>query len=246
MLKDFVAVDIEATGLSPEKEKIIEIGAVKYRNGIQTEVFSSLINPEWIVSERITELTHITNDMLKDAPHEEYVIKQYLDFVGDEVILGHNIGFDYSFLKAAAERYGYLYEVKAVDTLRIAKTCHMELESRTLGNMCSHYGIINENAHRALDDALATAKLYICLAEKFAEKEEYKKLFEAEQLVYKLKKKQPATAKQIKYLQALLEVYDTGLKPDFNTLTKNDASRIIDRIKSQSHIKKGNENEPVP
>lgn len=231
MIVDFTAVDIESTGLGAYKERIIEIGAVKYRNGKAVDKFSSLVNSGMEIPERITELTGISNEMVKSAPDEESVIKDFLKFVGEDIILGHNVSFDYGFLKMSALRYGCDFNAQVIDTLQLARNFHSEFESRTLESMCRYYGIINKNAHRAYDDAAAAAELYFKLADNFYDRGEDS--FKPGQAAFKIKKNQPATAKQIKYLKDLLANSETAYSPDYETLTKSEASRIIDRIKSK-------------
>lgn len=226
----FTAIDIETTGLGPEKAKIIEIGAVKYEDGVQREVFSTLVNPQIAgIPERITELTGITDEMVKAAPDEAEVMGSLLRFLeGEEVLLGHNIPFDFSFLKVAAGRLGEAFEYKGLDTLVIARQCHPELPSKTLAAMCEAYGITNERAHRACEDACAAAQLYFDMKERFgAEQEE---LFSPKQLFYKPKKAEPVTKRQISYLQGIIAMHGLDLTPDYTTLTKSEASRLIDTL----------------
>ena len=162
----FTAIDIETTGLGPEKEKIIEIGAVKYEDGVQKEVFSTLLHPQTAgIPVRITELTGITPQMLEHAPDFMDICQDVLDFIGDDVLMAHHISFDYAFLKRAvlngmstkwSKDNGF--EKKGIDTLKIARTFLPELESRSLGALCKHYQIPID-AHRAEEDARATAFL---------------------------------------------------------------------------------------
>jgi len=226
----FTAIDIETTGLGAEKAKIIEIGAVKYEDGKQQEVFSTLINPQTAgIPERITELTGITDEMVKDAPAEAEAMGSLLRFLeGEEVLLGHNIPFDFSFLKVAAGRLGAEFSFRGIDTLVIARQCCPELPSKTLAAMCETYGITNEHAHRAYEDACAAAELYERLRERFAET--HKECFEPKPLYYKPKKTEPVTKRQCSYLQGLIAMHGLDLTPDYTTLTKSEASRLIDTL----------------
>ena len=229
----FTAIDIETTGLGPEKEKIIEIGAVKYEDGAQKEVFSTLIRPQTAgIPARITELTGITDEMVKDAPGEAEAMASLLRFLeGEEVLLGHNVSFDFSFLKVAANRLGETFEYRGLDTLAIARLCHPELPKKTLAAMCEAYGIINEHAHRAYEDACTAAQLYFALKERFGEKET--EWFVPKPLFYKPKKTEPVTKRQISYLQGIIAMHGLDLTPDYTTLTKSDASRLIDNLLSK-------------
>ncbi len=226
----FTAIDIETTGLGPEKARIIEIGAVKYVDGVQTEVFSTLINPQTAgIPERITELTGITDDMVKDAPCEAEAMRSLLRFLeGEEVLLGHNIPFDFSFLKVAAGRLGETFEYKGLDTLVMARLCHPDAPSKTLAAMCEMYDITNERAHRAYEDACTAAELFLLMEKKFGGKNT--EWFAPKELFYKPKKTEPVTKRQISYLQGIIAMHGLDLTPDYGTLTKSEASRLIDTL----------------
>lgn len=226
----FTAIDIETTGLGPEKAKIIEIGAAKYEDGVQKEVFSTLVNPQTAgIPERITELTGITDEMVKDAPCEGEAIRSFLRFLeGETVLLGHNIPFDFSFLKVAAGRLNESFEYQGLDTLVIARLCHPELPSKTLAAMCEAYGVTNEHAHRAYEDACTAAQLYTLMEQRFGEK--HGEWFVPKQLYYKPKKTEPVTKRQVSYLQGIIAMHGLDLTPDYTTLTKSEASRLIDTL----------------
>lgn len=226
----FTAIDIETTGLSPEKEKIIEIGAVKYDDGVQKEVFSTLVNPQREgIPERITDLTGITDEMVKDAPSEGEAMGSLLRFLdGETILLGHNILFDFSFLKVAAVRRGAAFEFQGIDTLGIARVCHPELPSKSLSAMCEAYGIVNEKAHRAYEDACTAARLFFCLKERFGGEDEMR--FLPKPLCYRPKKTEPVTKRQVSYLQGIIAMHGLDLTPDYTTLTKSEASRLIDTL----------------
>lgn len=228
----FTAIDIETTGLSPEKERILEIGAVLFVDGIKKETFSTLVCPHVLqIPERITELTGITEDMVRNAPKEEQALKMLSEFLeGEEVLLGHNVLFDYSFLKVASERYGASFSYQGIDTLSLAKQFLSDLPSRSLSALCGHFGIETECAHRAYEDALAAAKLYFLLEEKYQTESE--RAFRPKPLYYEQKKTEPITPKQKNYLNALIQSRGLGLTPDISTMTKSEASRLIDRILS--------------
>ena len=229
----FTAIDIETTGLGPEKSKIIEIGAVKYEDGVQKEVFSTLVNPQITgIPARITELTGITDEMVKDAPCEAEAMGSLLRFLtGETVLLGHNIPFDFSFLKVAAGRLNATFSYAGLDTLVIARQCHPELPSKTLAAMCEAYGITNEHAHRAYEDACTAAQLYFLMEQRFGEVQ--KELFVPKELCYKPKKTEPVTKRQITYLQGIIAMHGLDLTPDYPTLTKSEASRLIDNLLSK-------------
>lgn len=229
----FTAIDIETTGLGPEKAKIIEIGAVRYEDGEQKAVFSTLVKPVMVgIPERITELTGITDEMVKDAPGETEAMQSLLRFLsGERVLLGHNIPFDFSFLKVAAGRLGESFAYDGIDTLVIARQCCPELPSKTLTALCGEFGIVTERSHRACEDACAAAELFFVLRERY--REANASCFLPRQLDYRPKKTEPMTKRQYSYLQGLIAMHGLSLKPDYETMTKSEASRLIDNLLSK-------------
>lgn len=228
MSRNYVALDIETTGLSPEQDEIIEIGAVRYEDGVPIMEYSSLIKPRSWVSSKITEITGITNTMLENERSCEEVLPEFLEFVGTDDIIGHNVRFDYSFLKVHAYKQKRCFDNKAIDTLYIAKKLHPEFESRSLGAMCMHYGIVNEHAHRAYDDAKACAELYEKMYNKFGDNNP--EVFLAKPVNYKIKKEENITNRQKFYLNDLVKYHKINLEMPIDSLTKSDASRLIDKI----------------
>ncbi len=248
MLTDYVAMDLETTGLNPRMDKIIEIGAVRVRNGVVEDTFCTYVNPAKGIPERITELTGITNEDVANAPYMEEVLPQFLEFLGEDYLLGHNIIFDYSFIKKAAVNQKLSFERNGIDTLRIARRFLTNLESRNLGFLCKHYEIPLEEAHRAYHDAHAAHLLYQRLGEEFYEKEEA--TFNPKPLVYSVKKEVPMTPRQKTYILDLAQKYDMeiengqiilppvlveklGDRLDIEHMTKNEASRLIDCVLSR-------------
>lgn len=228
MLKSYIAFDVETTGLNPQENEILEIGALKVRDGKVAERFMEFIRPTCSIAPAITELTGITDKMVAGARTRCQVISDFLDFCGDDVLIGHNVSFDYSFMKCSAAADGLPFEKMGIDTLKIAQKVHKDLESKSLGSLCGYYHIENKSAHRAYHDALATAKLYQTLAHFFEEKEP--KLFQPMQLTYRVKKPRPATAKQVAFLENLSRKKHIapGWNPD--TLTMSEASRLIEEL----------------
>lgn len=228
MIKDYVAFDLETSGLNCETDEIIEIGALKVKEGKVAERFNQFIRPKVPVTPQITAITGITNEMLEKAQPVEKVIPEFILFCRDEIMLGHNVMFDYKFTKVYAKRYGLPFEKKGIDTLKIARKVLPDLESKSLGALCEHYEIVNQAAHRAYHDALATAKIYHMLAHFYEEK--YPKLFEPENLIYHQKKVSPATAKQKAYLNELLKYHKIDFNQDMDAMTKSEMSKVIDKI----------------
>lgn len=230
MTDSYISIDLETTGLEPKHDKIIEIGALRVEKGQITDRFATFVNPGRKLEERITELTGIRDEDLTDAPYIQEVLPKLLDFMGDLPILGHSILFDFSFLKKAAVNEKLTFEKRAIDTLKIARKYLTELESRSLDYLCNYYQIPHQ-AHRALEDARATHLLYGKLAEQFFEKEQGG-LFLPTPLNYQVKRDTPATKAQKEQLMRLLEQKNIQLPVDIERLTRSEASRYVDKIKS--------------
>lgn len=228
MLKSYIAFDLETTGLNPQENEIIEIGALKVREGKVVDRFMEFIHPLSPISSAISELTGITNDMVATARSCEQVIPDFLDFCEDDVLIGHNVMFDYSFTKCSASKCGLPFEKNGLDTLKIARKVHKDFSSKSLGALCDYYHIENKSAHRAYHDALATAKLYQTLAHYFEESDP--KLFKPLPLMYKVKTVQPATPKQIALIERLIPQKEYSGEWDPETITRSDASRLIDAL----------------
>ena len=162
---EYVVFDLETTGFSSEHDKIIEIGAVRVKNGKISEKYSTFVNPERKIPERITELTSITDDMVKDAPVIEKVLPDFLKFIGDNALVAHNAGFDHGFIRQKAKDQGIETDFTVVDTVGLARVLFPELAKYKLDNIAKKLKISLENHHRAVDDAGATAEIF----EKFVE-----------------------------------------------------------------------------
>lgn len=234
MIKDYVAVDLETTGLYPKQDRIIEIGALRVRKGEVVETFSSFINPLQRLTDRVTQITGIRDEDLKEAPTLEDIWKEVFDFLGDDILLGQRILFDYSFLKRIAVNHGFSFERNGIDTLKIARKYLASLESRTLSGLCQYYHI-PIRAHRALEDARATHILYQNLVSDF-ETEEPDAVFCPQPLLYKVKKESSITPSQLEQLKRLMERYSVTIEIVPESLTKNEASRYIDKIRSGVYV----------
>ena len=228
MLTSYIAFDVETTGLNPLENEIIEIGALKVRDGKVAERFMEFIKPAVSISPAITSLTGITNEMVAGARSRCSVVSDFLDFCEEDVLIGHNILFDYSFMKVGAAGCGKTFERYGIDTLKIARKVHQELESKSLENLCAYYHIENKSAHRAYHDALATAKLYQTLAHYFEKAQP--KVFQPVQLSYRQKKVYPATQRQISFLTNLIHRNRLEIQMDPQSLTRSEASKMIDQI----------------
>ena len=232
MTDSYACIDLETTGLNPKTDKIIEIGIVKVEENRIVKEWETLVNPDRKLEERIIELTGIRNEQLSSAPSIEEVLPQLLDIVGDSVLLGHSVLFDYSFVKKAAVNRRLSFERTGIDTLKIARKYLADLESRSLPCLCKHYGI-RHNAHRALHDAKATVELYRKLVEQFYDREEAegdKSLFRPKKLCYQAKRDTPITIPQKEQLYKLVDRHKLIIDYDIEKLTRSEASRRIDQL----------------
>jgi DNA polymerase-3 subunit alpha (Gram-positive type) len=229
-MEDYTVIDLEMTGLAPKRDHVIEIGAVKVRGGKIVGTYGTLVQSGHPIPEAVTELTGITNEMADAGEAEDDAMQRLLTFIGEDVLVGHNISFDYNFLKQWAVNRRMPLEMRACDTLRIARALLPGGQSKKLESLCEYFGIKRENAHRALDDAVETQQIFERLRELGADKKE---LFEPRVLTYKAKRQTPATAHQKERLRQLLE--ERQIAADtvcWETLTRSEASRLQDRIKS--------------
>ena len=227
-MNTYIAIDLETTGLHPKNDRIIEIGAIKVEEGVIKEQFSTFVNPQMTIPERIFELTKITTEMAKAGPIITEVMPKLLDFCEDYPLLGHNIMFDFSFLKHKATNIGLDFEREGMDTLAIARKMLDKLASRRLSALCDYYQIDNKQSHRATDDAMAAHFLYQRLRSDF--KSVAPELFRATPLIHKVKKQGPITTKQKVYLNDLIKYHKIKIDTQIDSLTKNEASRLIDNI----------------
>ena len=227
MIDSYVCLDLETTGLNPKTDKIIEIGAVKVRAGEITDRMETLVNPGRALEERIVELTGICDEQLADAPDITEVLPELLTFIGEDILLGHAVLFDYSFVKRAAVNQKFKFEKSGIDTLRLARKFLPELESRSLGALCRHFGIAH-NAHRAFADAQATSLLYGKLTELFYE--EHEKDFAPVPLLYQAKRDTPITIPQKEQLYKLIDRHKIAIEYQVDKLTRSEASRIMTQI----------------
>jgi DNA polymerase III subunit epsilon len=166
----FCVIDLETTGASPTQCEITEIAAARYEGGVCIGTFTTLINPGVPIPPEITYLTGITQDMVGPAPRIDAVLPALLEFVRDDVIVGHNVRFDLGFLNAALVQRGYpKLANRAVDTLRLARRIlRDEVPNCKLGTLAETLGLTSQPNHRALNDVRATADLLHYLLERAA------------------------------------------------------------------------------
>lgn len=163
--KSFCVFDLETTGISVNECKIIEIGAVKLVDGRMIEQFSTYVDPREPISERITSLTSITDADVAGAPKIEEVLPDFYKFVEGCTLVGHNVDFDYGFIAAAGKDIGITFENPKEDTWDIAKKYVKDIRNYKLGTLAKYFGVLNEHAHRAIHDAVTTAKVFVKLAD---------------------------------------------------------------------------------
>lgn len=162
--EDYVALDLETTGLDPEWDSIIEIGMVRVRRGEVVAEYSTLVNPGMPIDDFIAELTGITNDMLAAAPALPEVLPAARDFLGDDIILGHNINFDINFIYDNCEYQGLKPVSNGyIDTMRISRRVLPDLKHHRLGDIVNALGVDHAQAHRAIGDCHATIDCYKAL-----------------------------------------------------------------------------------
>ncbi len=229
MKSSLIVVDIETTGISPEYHRITEIGAIKVVEDEIVGTYSQLINPEAIVTEEITRITGLTNAILESQPTLGEVYSEFYTFCEDLPLLGHNIMFDFSFLKYHGNQLGYRFERSGVDTYPLAHRYLPELKSKSLTSIIAYMGIEREIAHRAFHDAKATYEVFAKFKSEYATTDDGS-LFLPKPLHWRAKKQSPITDKQKNFLSSLIRQHHIFTEVDVAGLTKSEASRYIDRI----------------
>ncbi len=229
MINEYVVIDLEMTGLSAKTDQIIEIGAIKIKNNQIVDKFEALVNPKCRIPTRVSELTGITDEMVMHGMDKDEAIAKLLEFIGEHILVGQNIGFDYSFLKQWAVNHKRPLELKACDTLKLARMLLPAEQSKKLGALCSYFGIERNREHRAMDDAIETWQIFEKLKVLAVKRDNYDTYLEPRMLTYKAKKQSPATARQIQRLQEYRQKHQIGDEINWENLTKSEASRIMDK-----------------
>lgn len=165
----FICFDIETTGLSAARDKITEIGAVKVENGVITDTFSTFANPEMPIPQKITQLTGITDDMVKDAPSQSEAVGAFLEFAGENVLVAHNAPFDTSFIAKACEDMGREYNYTSIDTVAISRAILTDIKNCKLDTVAKFLRLGDFNHHRATDDAEMLARIFINLCQRLTD-----------------------------------------------------------------------------
>lgn len=157
----YIAFDIETTGLDSIYDEIIEIGAIKIEDNKEVEIFNTLIKPKYGIDGFITELTGITNEMVKDAPSINEILPEFMNFIKDSIILGHNVNFDINFIYDNLIKQDMVPITNDfVDTLRLSRKLLPELKHHRLSDLANYYNIDTIGSHRSLKDARMTIKIF--------------------------------------------------------------------------------------
>ena len=167
---DFIVFDIETTGLSKDVNNITEIGAVKVSGGEIVDSWSSFVNPGEKIPENIVELTGITDEMVANAPTISEVLPQFLNFCRGSVLVAHNAKFDVGFIKENCKRLSVPFDFTYLDTLLLARSLYPDLPNHKLNNLAKHLNVLLENHHRAVDDAKATADIFVKMLDELRQK----------------------------------------------------------------------------
>lgn len=163
---DYVVYDLETTGISCQYDEVIEISAIRVRDGHPVETFTQLVNPGRPIPYGASSVNHIYDAMVRDKPHFREALAEFLAFIGDDVLVGHNIKrFDMNFIYRDCQRYfGKTIDNDYIDTLHMAKACFPDWKHRKLENLAEYYGISTQGAHRALQDCHMNQQVFELMA----------------------------------------------------------------------------------
>ena len=229
IISDYIAIDLETTGIRLSKDKIIEVGLLKVKDSHIIDTFSCVINPDMQVDDKILELTKISKNELENAKRIHEVINHIVDFCEEYVLLGHNTIFDYSFVKKEANRAGLEFEKRGIDTYKLCKKVLPENVRKNLTDACGYFGIERKNSHRAFSDAFYTHVLFQEIIKNFKTLE-----ISSEAMKVKIKKFVSIRKRTKEDLQKLLNCHRIGCKVNIDLLSESEAKRMMDKIKSGS------------
>lgn len=230
MIQDYVALDLEMTGINPKRDEILEIGAVKVLGGRIAADFQKLVAVTVKIPPKVTQLTGITDEMAAEGEKIDDAMNAFLAFAEDFPLVGHQLLCDYGFLKQWAIDHRVAFERRGLDTLKLARKFLPREQKKSLPELCAAYGICGQS-HRALFDAKAAKEVLRKLSSEFEEQDP--QAFEPSELSYSAKRKTPATKRQIEQLRRYIRAY--GLESEFlgqnwEQLSRSEASRAVDEI----------------
>lgn len=161
-VSDYVVYDLETTGISCQRDEVIEISAIRVRGGNPAATFTQLVNPDMPIPYSASRVNHIYDNMVADKPRFSQVLGEFVDFIGNDVLVGHNIkSFDMNFIYRDCQRYfGQTIDNDYIDTLSMAKRCFPDWKHRRLENLAEYYGISTQGAHRALHDCYMNQQVF--------------------------------------------------------------------------------------
>jgi len=253
--RPIVVFDCETTGLYPNKDSIIELGAVKLVQNKKTATYHQLFNPQIPLTEKVIEITGITDEMLVNQPTLEEKFGEFLDFIKDSILVAHNLSFDYNFIYYSAKRLEKEVTNKGICTLLLAQHLFPRPQiqeykrnpyatpmpiSHKLGDLSAFLQIPLQNAHRADEDALATARLFWHLVQE-AKKKDVSILFDAvkeqDEILKEMSEKEKhfqttlASPEQVQYVQSLMDqVKNCCLTKNIQQLKKSEAHKTIETL----------------
>lgn len=169
--QEFIFFDLETTGLIPGNHQIIEIAGVRIRNKQIIDHFHRLINPHCPIPPKIVELTGITSQMVEEGVEEDQALNAFFDFCGEAILVAHNAPFDMGFMQKAMSQYGFKKEITCIDSLALARCLLSQISRHNLKKLCSYFKIDMGDHHRALDDAMASAKVFLKLLDQAEKKD---------------------------------------------------------------------------
>lgn len=231
MIENYTVIDLEMTGLNAKTDEILEVGAVRVREGEIVDTYEAILCVNKPLSEKVIELTGISEALMREGKEPEIAMSEYFSFLGEDVLVGQNLIFDYSFLKQWAVNHKFSFERNAVDTLKLARKILPQEQKKDLESLCQYFEIERINGHRALEDAIETYHVFEKLKERYGS--ECKEEFKPYPLQYKAKKQTPATGRQIEYLKKYMSYYRIEQSESLQGLTRSEASRLTDRMIAQ-------------
>lgn len=230
MIQNYTVVDLEMTGLNVKTDKVIEIGAVKVEGGSVVDTYSCFLHIEREISAQVTELTGITNEMLETGVSEDEGMEGLLSFIGEDVLVGQNFSFDYSFIRQWAVNKKRKVNNPYLDTLKMARLALPKEQKKSLEALCEYFGIERVHGHRALEDAAMTHQVYQALLSLLPEDSE---VLVPKAMDFRVKKISPITRAQVEQIKKYREVHNVTEPIDWNQLNRSEASRLMERYYKQ-------------